>query len=205
MEDSPRSLLSRRAFLAAGSLTAAALVAGCGGAEAPAAALAPLSSLPDPVRGVLDASMATAVAIARRERAPFGAVLVDTQTGKIVARGGNLDRVTGDPSAHAEVVLLRNAGMAGVDFANTVMVTTAESCPMCAACAVWAGIAGVAYGTPAAFLAAHGWHQFTLTQPEVVAAGFLSMPVVGNVLRAATDALYVGGPPPPVTRPAAHG
>src|SRR5690606_3911439 len=133
---------------------------------------------------------------ARQADYPFGAVLVDVGTGEIVARGRNGVGTDRDPSAHAEVVAIRNGGRAGVDFSRTVLVTSAESCPMCAACAVVAGVAGVAYGTSIAFLVAHGWQQIRIGQPTVVARSSSTMPVVGGVLRRRTDPLYADGPPP---------
>ena len=66
---------------------------------------------------------------------------------------------------------------------------------MCAACAVWAGVQGVVYGTSIAFLKQSGWEQLDITQPQIVAASWLSMPVVGGYLREVTDPLYSDGPP----------
>jgi tRNA(Arg) A34 adenosine deaminase TadA len=186
--------LSRRSFLRLGGAAAAgAVIAPEAAGAATRPHLSPVSALPRPVRETLDDTMAEAVAEARKAFYAFGAVLVDTRTGKVVARGHN--NAQHDPSAHAEVVTMRNGGRAGVDFARTVLVTSAESCPMCASCAVWAGVAGVAYGSSIAYLVAHGWDQIRITQPTVVARGFVPMPVVGGVLREATDPLYAAGPP----------
>jgi tRNA(Arg) A34 adenosine deaminase TadA len=93
------------------------------------------------------------------------------------------------------VDVLRQAGLAGVDLTSTFLITTAESCAMCAACAVWAGVQGVVYGTSIAFLKQSGWEQLDITQPQIVATSWLSMPVVGGYLREVTDPLYSDGPP----------
>jgi tRNA(Arg) A34 adenosine deaminase TadA len=190
--------LSRRSFLRLGGAAAAGAVIAPEAAALAAPTRPHLSSrsaLPRPVRATLDETMAEAVAEARKAFYAFGAVLVDVRSGKVVARGHNNTAARHDPSAHAEVVTIRNGGRAGVDFSSTVLVTSAESCPMCAACAVWAGVAGVAYGSSIAFLIRNGWEQIRITQPTVVARGFVPMPVVGGVLRSATDPLYAGGPP----------
>lgn len=189
--------LDRRSLLRLGGAAAAGAVLAPEAAAASAARprLSPRSALPRPVRATLRETMGAAIAEARRADYPFGAVLVDVESGAIVARGRNGVGADRDPSAHAEVVAIRAGARAGVDFAGTVLVTTAESCPMCAACAVWAGVAGVAYGTSIAVLVAHGWQQIRISQPAVVARSFSTMPVVGGVLRHRTDPLYVGGPP----------
>src|SRR5262245_64078230 len=60
---------------------------------------------------------------------PIGSVLADS-TGKIVSRGHNLRIQTGDPTAHAEVVCIRNAGRR-TDWHNLVLVSTLSPCIMC--------------------------------------------------------------------------
>ena len=185
--------VSRRALLASTAGVGLAMLAGCSEqATFASSTLQPVESLPERVQAVLPRAMSRAIAVAPDE-APFGAVLLDESSGDVVAQAGNRT-ITGDPSAHAEVDVLRDAGTRGVDLTNTFLVTTAESCVMCAACAVWAGVRGVIYGTPASFLSESGWNQFTLTQPQVVAAGWVPMPVVGNYMRGETDPLYASGP-----------
>ena len=60
---------------------------------------------------------------------PIGSVLADP-TGNIVARGHNLRVQTGDPTAHAEVVCIRNAGRRR-DWNQLVLVSTLSPCVMC--------------------------------------------------------------------------
>lgn len=60
---------------------------------------------------------------------PIGSVLADA-TGNIVARGHNLRVQTGDPTAHAEVVCIRNAGRRR-DWNELVLVSTLSPCVMC--------------------------------------------------------------------------
>lgn len=202
-----RPAFDRRTLLkTGGGVLAAGIVAGCSSAPTPSATAAPLAlaftesgttpidALPEPVRTSLPDAMKEAVDLAKSSEWAFGATLVDVATGDIVAGAAN-DTASGDPSLHAEVHVLRKAGLAGVDLSSVVLVTTAESCPMCASCAVWAHVAGVAYGTPIHFLIDAGFDQIKIGQPQVVAAGFLPMPIVGGVLRESTDPLYASGPP----------
>lgn len=60
---------------------------------------------------------------------PIGSVLADAK-GTIVARGHNLRVQTGDPTAHAEVVCLRNAGRRR-DWPGLTLVSSLSPCVMC--------------------------------------------------------------------------
>ena len=60
---------------------------------------------------------------------PIGSVLADAQ-GRIIARGHNLRVQTGDPTAHAEVVCIRNAGRRR-DWTQLTLVSTLSPCVMC--------------------------------------------------------------------------
>src|SRR5947209_19035563 len=60
---------------------------------------------------------------------PIGSVLADF-SGKIISRGHNLRVQTGDPTAHAEVVCIRNAGRR-TDWHKLVLVSTLSPCIMC--------------------------------------------------------------------------
>ena len=187
--------ISRRSLLGGSLAASAVLISACtqSDGELPGR-LSSLDVLPSAVRDNLDAAMQRAVAAVPVSGYPFGAALVGASTGEVIAAAGN-QTTSGDPSAHAEVDVLRQAGLAGVDLTSTFLITTAESCAMCAACAVWAGVQGVVYGTSIAFLKQSGWEQLDITQPQIVATSWLSMPVVGGYLREVTDPLYSDGPP----------
>lgn len=60
---------------------------------------------------------------------PIGSVLADA-SGKIISRGHNLRIQTGDPTAHAEVVCIRNAGRR-TDWHKLILVSTLSPCIMC--------------------------------------------------------------------------
>jgi len=65
---------------------------------------------------------------------PIGAVLV-TPTGEIAGRGHNLRMQTGDTTAHAEIVCLRNAGRRR-DWHKLTLVSTLSPCIMCSGAAL---------------------------------------------------------------------
>lgn len=78
---------------------------------------------------------------------PVGAVLVFD--GRVVARGYNRTRLDLDPTAHAEIVALRQAAqtLGNYRLTGTVLYTSVEPCAMCAGALIWARVARLVYGT----------------------------------------------------------
>ncbi len=76
---------------------------------------------------------------------PFGAVIV--QHGEIIGRGYNRVTSTNDPTAHAEIVAIREACTRLGDFRLTGcdIYINCEPCPMCLAAIYWADIARIYY------------------------------------------------------------
>jgi len=79
---------------------------------------------------------------------PVGAVAL--VAGQVVARGHNERELTGDPTAHAEIVVLRAAAkVAGTwRLQDVTLVVTLEPCPMCAGALVAARVGRLVFGTP---------------------------------------------------------
>lgn len=77
---------------------------------------------------------------------PFGAVVV--KNGKILAEGINRVTATNDPTAHAEIVAIRNAcGVLGLfELHNCEIYTSCEPCPMCLGAIYWARPARIYFG-----------------------------------------------------------
>jgi len=75
---------------------------------------------------------------------PIGSVLANEQ-GQIVARGHNLRVQSGDPTAHAETVCLRNAGRRR-DWAQLTLISTLSPCIMCTGTALLYRIPRVVIG-----------------------------------------------------------
>jgi guanine deaminase len=80
---------------------------------------------------------------------PFAAVVV--KNGKIIAEGTNRVTSTNDPTAHAEVVAIREAAKALGNFQLTgcEIYTTGEPCPMCLGAIYWARPAKVYFASTA--------------------------------------------------------
>jgi creatinine deaminase len=95
---------------------------------------------------------------------PIGSVLADIQ-GRIVARGHNLRVQTGDPTAHAEIVCIRNAGRRR-DWGRLTLVSTLSPCIMCTGTSLLFKIPKVIIGENQNFLGAEelfAKHQVDLT------------------------------------------
>lgn len=88
---------------------------------------------------------------------PFGAVIVHDE--EIVATGVNLVTTTNDPTAHGEIVAIRNACTALGRFllSGCHIYTSCEPCPMCLAAIYWARCDAIFYGGSAADAAAAGF------------------------------------------------
>jgi len=89
-----------------------------------------------------------AEAAAAAGEVPVGAVVV--VGGELVARGRNRRQADHDPSAHAELLALREACTATRSWRlpGATVVTTLEPCPMCAGALVAARVARVVFGAP---------------------------------------------------------
>ncbi|WP_370273909.1 nucleoside deaminase [Pseudooceanicola nitratireducens] len=95
----------------------------------------------------MDQALEEARAAAARGEVPVGAVLVDP-AGRIVARAGNRTRELSDPSAHAEMLVIRDAcAAAGSErLPGHDLYVTLEPCAMCAAVIANARIGRLYYG-----------------------------------------------------------
>ncbi len=100
-----------------------------------------------PFTSYMDLALEEARAAADRGEVPVGAVLVDPD-GRVVARDGNRTRELNDPTAHAEVQVLRAGCVAAASerLPGYDLYVTLEPCPMCAAALSNARIARVYYG-----------------------------------------------------------
>ena len=81
---------------------------------------------------------------------PFGAVIV--RDGRIVGEGRNRVGSDCDPTAHSEIMALRDASrrLGTPDLSGCEIYTSGEPCPMCMAAIWWAGLSRVVYGVPKA-------------------------------------------------------
>ena len=77
---------------------------------------------------------------------PFGACIV--KDGKIIGRGSNNVLSNNDPTAHAEIMAIRDAckNINSYDLSGCEIYTTCYPCPMCLSAIMWANITKIYYG-----------------------------------------------------------
>ena len=110
---------------------------------------------------------------------PIGAVMV--RGGEVLAAAGNERERRGDPTAHAEVLVLREASqkLGGWRIPDSVLYVTLEPCVMCAGAIVLARVPRVVYGAADPKAGAAGSVLDVLSEPQLnhrpeVAAGLLA-------------------------------
>ncbi len=113
---------------------------------------------------------------AQHDEVPVGAVIVDAN-GTVIGQGYNLTRTTQDPTAHAEVVAIREAAktIGNHRLVGCSLFVTLEPCAMCAGAIAHARLAKVVFGAhdPKSGGTAHGACVFDHPQshhkPDIIA------------------------------------
>lgn len=92
-------------------------------------------------------ALASALEVRDRGEVPVGAVIV-TSEGQLLAQAGNRTRTDCDPTAHAEIVALREAARVCSNYrlAGAIVYSTIEPCAMCAGALVQARVKRLVYG-----------------------------------------------------------
>lgn len=97
----------------------------------------------------MQVALAEAEAAAVRGEVPVGAVVVAAD-GRVLARAGNRTRELADPTAHAEMLAIREAcrALGSERLEGADLYVTLEPCPMCAAAISFARIRRLYFGAP---------------------------------------------------------
>jgi tRNA(Arg) A34 adenosine deaminase TadA len=116
-----------------------------------------------------DHYMREALALARQgvsqgHGGPFGAVVV--RAGEIIGRGWNQVVLLQDPTAHAEILAIRDAcrRLGRIHLEDAVLYTSCEPCPMCLSATYWARIPTLVYAADARDAAAIGFDDRRIKQ-----------------------------------------
>jgi tRNA(adenine34) deaminase len=123
--------------------------------------------------------------------APFGALIVNTKTGRRLMRATNAVMRENDPSSHAELRAVRLAckKLERLSLAGFTMYSTCEPCPMCMSDALWARLDRVVYGATIADANRHCL-QIQIPAKEVARRSDMRCVVDGPVLRQLCDTLF---------------
>ena len=128
---------------------------------------------PDVIRRGLDAAIEQAEKSWKEGGIPIGSSLLDA-SGKVVAAGHNMRVQSGDPTAHAEVSCVRNAGRRR-DWRHLTLVSTLSPCPMCSGTAILFKVPRVVIGEnktfqgPEAYVRSRGVELVLVQDPECIA------------------------------------
>jgi len=179
-------MLSRQTFA---SLMGAAVSAGAAAASSASAPTLDLDAIP---LAAHETAMRLAIAAAKANPFyPFGAVIIGAVDRTVLAQGVNNTKT--NPARHGEIVAINDyiARHGNQGWADGILYTTGEPCPMCMGAIVWAGIGGIVYGSSITTLAEAGVAQIMIGASAVRdAAAFYRGRIMGGVLRAETDALF---------------
>jgi len=122
------------------------------------------------------------------EGGPFGAVIV--RNGEIVGRGWNRVTSTNDPTAHAEIVAIRDAGARLKTFclSGCEIYTSCEPCPMCFAAIYWARLDRVFYAATCQDASAVGFDDCRFNQELALPPSSRSIPMEQGLRHEACEA-----------------
>jgi tRNA(adenine34) deaminase len=108
----------------------------------------PVSPCPPVPTDLMRLAIEQAVLARAMDEVPIGCVIVHEPSGAIIGRGGNRRETDDDPTAHAEIIAIREAARATGHWrlVDCTMIVTLEPCPMCAGAIVNARIPKLIYG-----------------------------------------------------------
>jgi len=148
-----------------------------------------------------------AIALARSFHKFFAAVIVDRNTGIVVATGVNTG-TSHFPIGHGEIRALINFTNIFPNiirpFSNYVLYTTGEPCPMCASALHYSGFSEVIWASSIAQLIDYGWNQINIKMIEVINADIRGRPkacLYGGVLANESKPLFFPYPNTPIPLP----
>ena len=127
--------------------------------------------------------MRLALEEAKKGDAPYGAVIV--KDNEVVASAYNTVKQDSDPSAHAEVNVIRRltAKLKNPSLEGYTIYTTGEPCPMCATACVLTGLSEIVYGASIEDLISVNQSQINISCDEVIAKSFRKIKVTKGVLK----------------------
>lgn len=149
--------------------------------------------------------MRRAIELGRRvPKYPFGAVVVDRESGKILGEGtvhvhedaGGLEDVPHSPVMHGEIAAILDCArnVPGVKWEGLGVYTTAEPCPMCQSAIAWGRMTPVVWGTSIETLSQLGYDQIDISAEEVNRrTSFHTSELIGGVLEEECDRLFERG------------
>ncbi len=142
--------------------------------------------------------MRRAISIARNAvaisgAAPIGCVIV--LSGAVIGEGHNETGPACDPTAHAEIVAMRRAGVAlhNMELRGATLYTTLQPCGMCSMACIWAKISRIVYGAGRGDVHRMYFEDRHLDTMDFIHDAFRDdLSLTGGILAAECAALYHG-------------
>lgn len=123
-------------------------------------------------------------------QSPFGAAIVID--GRVVAVAHNGVRAENDPTAHAEIRAIRQAGqsLGTIDLSGATIYSTCEPCPMCFGAIHWARIRRIVYGADIGDARKAGFHELLISNQTLRDLGGSCLELEGGLLREECAGLF---------------
>ncbi len=127
--------------------------------------------------------MKIALEEAKKGDSPYGAVIV--KDNEVIAKGHNTVKQDSDPSAHAEIKVIRSltTKLNNPYLEGYTIYSTGEPCPMCATACIWTGISEIVFGASIQDLILVNQSQINISCEEIIAKGFRKIKVTKGLLK----------------------
>lgn len=122
-------------------------------------------------------------------QSPFGALAYSSSLNKLVGSSHNTVLKDNDPTAHAEINLIRKLGkkFGSINFSNLdlIVFSTCEPCPMCFSALHWSGVNKVVFGAFIEDAKEIGFNEILIKNEEMIkfSKGSIKISSKGGVLR----------------------
>ncbi len=122
---------------------------------------------------------------------PFGAII--EKSGLVLAKGHNSGKTTNDPTAHGEMMAIRNfvAKHPAGELKDATIYTSGEPCPMCMAAIIWSGLSRVVFAASIEELSTRLGQIMIKSDAIASAAPFAQIEITGGVLSKEALALFL--------------
>ncbi|KTD43055.1 tRNA-specific adenosine deaminase [Legionella parisiensis] len=129
------------------------------------------ADMPEEHQNFLNKTFQLAQLARQKGNHPFGALLV--YRGRVILTAENLVISSHDVTAHAEMVLIRQASKQFSEdiLKNAILYTSTEPCAMCSGAIYWAGISRVVYGCSTQTLEKHAYGGLAIPSAEIFKQG----------------------------------
>ena len=120
----------------------------------------------------------------------FGAVIIKDD--RIIAKGHDTDVSDYDPTAHAEINVIRKVAreIMSSDLSGYTILSTHEPCPMCSAACIWGQISRIVFGVSIEDTVKLGRNRISVGCKELIEKSPLNIEVIGGILRDRCIELY---------------